>query len=362
MILTAFTAITFVGLGFGQDQTIPGSLTLNKGGDSRMTINPSLDLSNLNPGATSGGASITSRRYGHLVMDLYGNDNLDAFAVRTDTNFDGTLDKIPFLINSIGHVFIGNVKSNNFILLRDLGNNNEIRSYGKDLSIETRTANENVFIRTDNGVKTISTFQGNGNVGIGIENPKRRFHIDQLSGTDSGLQISQRGNSQEIFLHLADNSAGEYGYLHLGGNTKIRGNQQFSTFDGNVFFEKNVGIGTTSPDEKLTVKGKIHAEEVRVDLSVPADYVFEKYYTGESQLKVDYVMPTLEEVEAFTKANNHLPSIPSAQEIKEEGLHLKEMTNLLLQKIEELTLYTIEQQKQLQAQQQEIQELKKKVN
>jgi len=112
---------------------------------------------------------------------------------------------------------------------------------------------------------------------------------------------------------------------------------------------KKVGIGSNNPDEKLTVKGTIHCEEVKVDLSVPADYVFEKYYTGESELNKDYVMPTLEEVESYTKENNHLPEMPSAQEIKENGLHLKEMTNLLLQKIEELTLYTIEQEKRIKA-------------
>ncbi len=131
----------------------------------------------------------------------------------------------------------------------------------------------------------------------------------------------------------------------------------------------NVGIGTSHQDEKLTVKGKIHAEEVRVDLNVPADYVFEKYYTGVSTLKTDYSMPTLEEVEAFTKENNHLPNIPSAKEIKAEGLHLKEMTNLLLQKIEELTLYTIEQnklnkeqEKRLDSQLEEIKQLKDQIS
>ncbi|WP_166921430.1 hypothetical protein [Flavobacterium poyangense] len=109
----------------------------------------------------------------------------------------------------------------------------------------------------------------------------------------------------------------------------------------------NVGIGSINPDEKLTVKGKIHAEEVRVDLSVPADYVFQKYYTGKSELKSDYVMPTLAEVEKYTKENNHLPNVPSAQEIKDKGLQLGEMSNVLLQKIEELTLYVIEQNKKI---------------
>lgn len=108
-----------------------------------------------------------------------------------------------------------------------------------------------------------------------------------------------------------------------------------------------VGIGTTNPDEKLTVKGKIHAEEVRVDLSVPPDYVFQKYYTGVSILKESYKMLTLEEVEEFTKKNHHLPEVPSAKQIQKEGLNLKQMTALLLQKVEELTLYTIEQEKRI---------------
>ncbi|TYP99892.1 hypothetical protein C7447_101499 [Tenacibaculum adriaticum] len=114
-----------------------------------------------------------------------------------------------------------------------------------------------------------------------------------------------------------------------------------------INYNGNVGIGSVNPDSKLTVKGKIHCEEVKVDLAVPADYVFEKYYIGSSSLKEDYKMPTLEEVEIFTKKNNHLPEMPSAKQIQEEGLHLKEMTNLLLQKIEELTLYTIEQEKRI---------------
>ncbi|CAL2081417.1 hypothetical protein [Tenacibaculum sp. 190524A02b] len=137
-----------------------------------------------------------------------------------------------------------------------------------------------------------------------------------------------------------------------GNNAYISGYFGIDLFTGghNRFRIKNngnVGIGTVNPDSKLTVNGTIHSKEVRVDLQIPADYVFEKYYEGASTLKADYKMPTLEEVEAFTKKNHHLPAIPSAAKIQEEGLHLKEMTNLLLQKIEELTLYTIEQEKRI---------------
>ena len=117
-----------------------------------------------------------------------------------------------------------------------------------------------------------------------------------------------------------------------------------------------IGIGTNNPDQKLTVKGKIHTQEVLVDLNgaVAPDYVFEKYYQGQSALNSDYQMLDLKSLEAFLKQNHHLPEIPSAQKLKEDGLELKSMNLLLLQKIEELTLYTIEQQKQLDALQGQI--------
>lgn len=117
----------------------------------------------------------------------------------------------------------------------------------------------------------------------------------------------------------------------------------------------NVGIGSINPDAKLTVNGTIHSTEVKVTQTVPADYVFEKYYTGKSELKSDYVMPTLAEIENFTMKNNHLPNVPSAKEMQQNGVLLGEMSNILLQKIEELTLYVIEQNKK-------IEELETKLN
>lgn len=128
------------------------------------------------------------------------------------------------------------------------------------------------------------------------------------------------------------------------GITMGHGDQEYFRMNhGNGF----IGLGTNDPDERLTVKGKIHAEEVKIDLQVPADYVFQKYYTGRSSLKEEYKLPSLEEVEKYTRENHHLPEIPSAKEIQENGLQLGEMTNLLLQKIEEMTIYIIEQQKQI---------------
>lgn len=113
----------------------------------------------------------------------------------------------------------------------------------------------------------------------------------------------------------------------------------------------NIGIGTNSPDELLTVKGTIHAQEIKVDLdgAVAPDFVFEKYFNGFSEALPEYEMISLEDLEVFLKANNHLPNIPSAEKMNKEGISLKEMNLLLLQKIEELTLYIIQQQKEIDA-------------
>lgn len=117
--------------------------------------------------------------------------------------------------------------------------------------------------------------------------------------------------------------------------------------------EKNgkIGIGTNSPDELLTVKGVIHTQEVKVDLNgaVAPDYVFEKYFNGNSLLNPEYELMSLKNLEFFLMENHHLPKIPSAVQMEDQGISLKEMNLLLLEKIEELTIYTIQQQKEIDA-------------
>jgi hypothetical protein len=111
-----------------------------------------------------------------------------------------------------------------------------------------------------------------------------------------------------------------------------------------------VGIGTTVPDEKLTVKGKIHTQEVKVDMvgALVPDYVFAS----------EYKLKSLQEVENYIKENKHLPEIPSAHEIEKNGLMLAEMNMSLLKKMEEMTLYMIAQEKKINVQAMEILVLK----
>ncbi len=99
----------------------------------------------------------------------------------------------------------------------------------------------------------------------------------------------------------------------------------------------NVGIGAETPGHELTVNGKIHAEEVIVNLSIPQpDYVFDE----------DYNLMPLDELECYVQTNKHLPGIPSAADVKENGLNAGEMQAKLLEKVEELTLYAIDLKKQ----------------
>jgi len=106
-----------------------------------------------------------------------------------------------------------------------------------------------------------------------------------------------------------------------------------------------IGIGTSKMpiDAKLAVEGKIYAREIEVNNNSWPDYVFTP----------DYKMLTLFELETYVNKHSHLPGIPSAETVSEEGINLGEMDGLLLQKVEELTLYVIELKK-------EIEELKAK--
>ncbi len=102
----------------------------------------------------------------------------------------------------------------------------------------------------------------------------------------------------------------------------------------------NVGIGTFNPGTwKLAVNGHIRAKEIKVETGW-SDFVFYD----------DYKLPILQEVESHIREKGHLKDIPSAKDVEENGVLLGEINSKLLQKIEELTLYTIQQEKTLESQ------------
>ena len=113
--------------------------------------------------------------------------------------------------------------------------------------------------------------------------------------------------------------------------------------------EVKIGTRSTTTDGfLLAVAGSIRASEIKVDALPWPDYVFAS----------DYDLRSLEDIENFIDENQHLPEIPSASEVAKDGFNVGEMNAKLLQKIEELTLYMIEQNKQNKRQQNEINDLK----
>ncbi|MBB6236406.1 hypothetical protein HDC90_001018 [Pedobacter sp. AK013] len=119
---------------------------------------------------------------------------------------------------------------------------------------------------------------------------------------------------------------------------------------GNFIVDGKIGIGITTPVEKLSVNGNIRSKEVKVEATNWPDYVFDENYKVEK----------LEELENYIKTNKHLPEMPTAKEVEVNGIALGEINRLLLKKVEELTLHLIEQQKQLNEQGKVIKALQEK--
>ncbi len=120
-------------------------------------------------------------------------------------------------------------------------------------------------------------------------------------------------------------------------------NSRGKTMDGSIYLvgynssyiASGLGIGIVNPSDKLEVAGKIRAQEIKVEMTGWPDYVF----------KEDYDLMSLEEIQQYIKQNGHLPEIPKAADVEQDGVSLGKMNKLLLKKIEELTLHLIEKDK-----------------
>lgn len=195
----------------------------------------------------------------------------------------------------------------------------------------------NMQFKIDNSTKMI--IQPNGNVGIGLTTPYARLHI-YGGALRLGVGTSEAGRAANV-LEFGDNSYVKIGEWQKDNTLSFKAHSYSFTVG-------NVGIGTLSPSYKLDVAGTIRAQELIVE-TTGADFVFAE----------DYNLRPLSEVKAFITENKHLPEIKSAQEMQENGVSVSELQTQLLQKIEELTLYLIQQEQTIQELRQEVEQLEK---
>jgi hypothetical protein len=189
-----------------------------------------------------------------------------------------------------------------------------------------------------------------GFVGIGLSSPTTLLDVAK-SLTEPTISVRNLGGAGGASFRMYDqNSGAEWKFKATGtGGFKIRDNayaldviQVEANSAANVIYINaagNLGIGTANPTEKLAVNGNIKCKQVEVSLTGWSDFVFED----------DYRLMPLDEVDAFVKEHNHLPGVPSADEVISNGANLGEMDAILLKKIEELTLYVIELKKENEA-------------
>jgi len=230
------------------------------------------------------------------------------------------------------------------VIIREIGSGNfaNIEVENNTLAIGYRVSGGHVFVETG------------GNVGIGVANPTTK------------LDVNGQARADYLIIDPQNNASGEGGELQLKGTTgntnwqidNLNGDVRMHAGGGEWFVMNTAGklslsAGKTFPGNyKLYVRGGILSERVKVAVYNSAewsDYVFAE----------DYKLKSLNEVERFVKKNKHLPNVPSAAIMVKHGNDLGKTDAILLEKIEELFLHTIEQQKQIEQLKAEVERLSK---
>lgn len=254
---------------------------------------------------------------------FFGRSAGDANTTATYNTFLGSLSGV---LNTVGacNTFVGfgaggkNVGGGNNVLT-GFGTGGTLNAWGNSM-YGTQAGGESV---------------GDGNTLLGYRAGLKAGSSNVMIGATAGAN-AVNVNSQ-LFIDNTDTASplvwGDFANDQLKLNAKVGIGAAFGTFP------TTAGAANVST-YNLFVKGGILTDEVRVALNTTwADYVFAN----------DYNLKPLAEVEAFIAKNKHLPNVPSAKQVKEEGIELADMARIQQEKIEELTLYIIAQNKRIEA-------------
>ena len=345
----------------------------------------------------------TSKSGGRFFLNSFNQGGKNTFMIQ-DYNSNNEYQKnIASFQSETGYVGIGtnnpttNLEVNGKLKFTDNGeiNSNDslhrILFRGSEKKMELRESGDIIFSAgSDLGQETGSMIiKSNGNVGVGTFNPTEKLEVNgniivNGNGADGASIISAR-KAAGGGLHICSNSSSSdgpsiflYNRKDLSGDLSLmsygpKGAITFSNYNnsatlmpllsltldevniglsdmifnstpkfhvyGKSQLDGNVAIGKIAPrdDYKLTVDGSILCEKIKVVTHAGADFVFEDGYS----------LKAINELESYVNSHKHLPDVPSANEMINDGLELTEMNILLLRKVEELTLYIIEQNKRI---------------
>lgn len=307
------------------------------------------DIINVNSGNVGIGTISPSSK-----LHIYGNVYLGGGASigRSSTNYDEFGFNIGFTNTSDKY----NYRYNNYAASIRMGQNGSIsfRTAPTGTVGSTFTFDERMRITLE------------GNIGIGTSTPSYPLHISKsINGELYFLLQNTYGIGNRTFLSTSPDKS----VIYTDRDFTISTN--YNSWSDKLIVKNNgnVGIGTTpDSDRKLHVEGN-----VRVTGTLKANEIVASALGADFVFAPDYRLRPLTEVEQFITANRHLPEIAPAAEMEQNGVNMGELQIQLLQKIEELTLYAIEQQKQIRKQEeahseqinalrQEIESLKRGIN
>lgn len=347
--------------------SIANSIPVNSNNVQKLNVAGNIFAQGPNGFAASGDkAYLYLGDQSHYISSIYGS------AIEIGTNgLPVHIDNGDLLVKGYGNFGAGNQAT---VLLGNAANYIYAKN-GTGVSIGTTYYGDFLNIK-ENGNVVIK--QGNGNINLALgsaygaaldygtsflgfnlerSNAASGTWTKKTDGANNGGALIWGGVQGSIFFSPIPNTNGgstddaNVSDATVNGNKTMEilwNNNLSNPFKGQVIIGKEY-TGSTHSDFRLSVSGKIVAQSVYLTMTDWPDYVFEK----------DYKLKTLEEVKAYIEKNNHLPGVPTTKEVLENGNNVGETNKILLEKVEELTLYLIQINEEVKGLKKENESLKK---